>query len=87
VEDDIIFCKKILDRLQELKVYAEEEKTEINGASLVLFLNFLKLMTNCIEDQIVISLTPENEIYATWEGGVKYCLRFRKDNIIKFIVT
>ena len=76
----------ILDRLQELKVYAEEEETEISEASLILFLNFLKLMDDCVANQLIISLTPENEVYATWKGVDKYCMRFGKDNTIKFIV-
>lgn len=80
-----VTCYMIIsDRIHELSLLAEEEGSIIDPISLSTFLNFTELISEHVRNNLVISLTPDNEIYATWEGSKKHCLRFMADGMIKY---
>jgi len=74
----------ISDRIHKLSLLAEEEDSNIDPISLSSFLYFTELIGEHVRHSLIISLTPENEIYATWEGSKKHCLRFMADGMIKY---
>jgi hypothetical protein len=74
----------ISERLTQLNCDAIEEGGSINPISLSSFLHFTELLGEHVRDSLVLSLTPENEIYAIWEGSKKHCLRFSEDGNIKY---
>lgn len=75
----------IYERLAQLE---DENPEPIFEAS---FLNFIELIKDDVKDNLIISLTPDNEIYATWQRNknhcpqMKHCLLFKTDGIIKYV--
>ena len=84
-----ILCKeKITNRLRELFNDAKEEDefASIKVGSLRSFHNFLRLNINL--KCPLIALTPENEIYASWEEGKDkiFSIKFLTSGEVRFIV-
>ena len=79
--------KKIKQRIKELQnAVADEDKGEIiNEGSLSLFMDFLEIVN--IQDELSISLTPDNNIYAKWKTSKYkiYSMVFFPDSTIKLI--
>ncbi len=78
----------ISSRLMELQedIRAEDLDATINFPSLSSFLHFIELIRADVEENLILSLTPENEIYMTWKGSNKHCLHFREDGTIRYFV-
>ena len=76
----------ISERIHQLNIEVQEEGG-INSVSLSSFLHFTELIGEHVGNSLVLSLTPDNEIYATWKGTKKHCLRFMADGNIKYFVT
>ncbi len=76
----------ISERITELVISAQEECSNIDGISLSSFLHSLELFRDSVRENLILSLTPNNEIYATWEGVKKHCLCFKVDGTIKYFV-
>ena len=76
----------ISERIHQLSFDAREEGGIIDPISLSSFLHFTELIGEHVRDSLIISLTPENEVYATWQGSKKHCLRFMADGVIKYFL-
>lgn len=76
--------KSIDERLDYLKDCAKEEGGAINEESVQSFLSFMKWMSGTAGTP-AISLTPDNEVYATWEGNRVDSFRFYANGMIKHI--
>ena len=72
---------KVLDRITELRRCAEEDGEKINEKSVSSFIDFVT--DKYYEGEPTISLTPDNEVYATWGTNKKNCFRFHGDGSIK----
>ncbi len=80
---------QISKRLDKLISGVAEEGGRIDALSLSSFLNFAELLSDKTKNSIVLSLTPDNEIYATcWHGGKKHCMTFKKGEygVIEYFV-
>ena len=67
---------------------AKDENEGIKEGSLKSFWSFIEWGNahgNFLNDPIV-SLTPNNELYATWQQEKKHCFLFHDDGNIKYFV-
>lgn len=79
----------IVKRIEKLKkdLIEEDEGGEINKSSLKDFANFNELVDDFIGESLVISLTPDNNIYASWLlGKDRYSFHFKGNGDISFVV-
>lgn len=79
----------IEDRIAQLRkdLTEEDEGGEINKSSLEDFTNFTQLVDDdIVNENLVISLTPDNDIYARWsfECGI-YSFHFKGNGEISFV--
>lgn len=71
-------------RIQDLETMAQEEGESIDKVSLKTFRQFIRWLKPSSEPSI--TLTPQNEIYTSWEEpGKKYLFRFLLNGDIRFI--
>ena len=80
---------EIENRLNYLHHCVLEEGQTINESSLNSFRAFVEWGDkhgNFLSEP-TISLTPDNEIYATWQQVKKHCFRFHADGSIKYVVV
>ncbi len=76
---------RIEARIEELqKDIIEESEEGIDKGSLVDFFNFLELIDDVVAEELSITVTPDNKVYANWKPDKKYCLCFKGNGIIKF---
>lgn len=76
---------KINKRIDYLRECIAEEGGKINQKSLDTFIDFVTDVK--YEGDPQISLTPDNDIYATWETDKKHCFRFYNDGSIKHFMV
>ncbi len=79
----------IEDRINFLTECAKDEGEEIKESSVRSFRSFIEwgIVHGNFLDEPILSLTPNNEIYATWEQGKKHCFLFRNDGSIKYLTV
>lgn len=73
----------ILNRIKELQVDAAEENSKINETSFSIFLDLVNILDSDVIKEIRMSLTPNYEIYASWENTRIEC---KSDGNIKLFV-
>ncbi len=73
-------------RIAQLREDAIEEGERINDNSLVDFTNFTELIDDCIAESLIISLTPDNEIYISYQvENDRYSFCFKGNGNISFV--
>jgi len=78
----------IEERINFLSECAKNEGEKIKESSVKSFQSFIE-WANSLRNfggEPILSLTPDNEIYATWEQERKHCFLFRVDGSIKYFV-
>ncbi len=81
-----VFCKELANRLLSLFHDAKEEEVSINIDSFRNFYSFFQL--NSKLKCPTISLTPENDIYASWKGEQNrlFSVHFLPGGSVRFVV-
>lgn len=73
-------------RIKQLKEDAIEEGEKINEKSLVDFIDFTELIDDYIAESLTISLTPDNDIYISYQiEDDRYSFHFKGNGNISFV--
>jgi hypothetical protein len=87
---DKLSCKEIIkNKLDKLYIISKEEDPGSTGISLDSLRTFYKFLQNNIMIECpMISLTPDNDIYATWKNidGQLLSLNFLQDGNVSFVL-
>lgn len=78
--------QKIEDRIQELQECLDEEEKHINLKSYSTFKTLLELLDPSILKDLIITLTPDNDIYINYESDKRYCILIRGEEMRLFTV-
>jgi len=83
---DISIIEKRINYLIEC---AKDEGEEVKESSLKSFQSFIEWADSLgnFGGEPTLSLTPDNELYATWEQERKHCFLFRDDMNIKYFTV
>jgi hypothetical protein len=81
-----VFCRELANRLLALFHDAKEEEVSMNIDSFRNFFSFFQLTPNL--KCPTISLTPENDIYASWKGEQNrlFSVHFLPEGSVRFVV-